>query len=248
MVKNILLATVLLLSLNSYAKVDTLDEHDNWNGCSGPLEGITLWKGWQRACNTHDWEYTRVGTDKYLADNRLKDNWQDACKANYWGPQETACRAAASLAYEGLRSSDSRPFWDAAQAKAKRLFLEDIDNQSGLITALSDSAPINGYANDRQRKYIHLVDERFVEGIIKLRNGWGMRYISNDEQWDMLKDAVQKYSHTYYGDFNSHAYHSWMGYWMWKLNYVSHESVNNPNNPSNGGGGCGGHANTEECR
>jgi hypothetical protein len=48
MVKKTLLTGALLLSLNSHAKVDTLNEHDSWGGCSsipGVIERFVLYRG-----------------------------------------------------------------------------------------------------------------------------------------------------------------------------------------------------------
>ena len=205
------LAAVLLTS-NVYAKVDTLDEHDSWDGCSSIppiLESITLYQGFTRACNTHDWGYTRIGSNKYTVDSTFKHNLKKACSEYYssWNPQRYSCRETADLMYLLVRqSSEASEQFEKAQIKARGLVLQDIPYQGNAnYQDISASRPINGYAdkhfNIHQPYYFHMIDERFLEAVSKIK--FGGKYpinLTNAEVWEMLEDGVRSYVPNRTGD------------------------------------------------
>ncbi len=253
MVKNILLVTTLLLSLNVYAKVDTLDEHDGWNGCSGTpswLEQFTLYTGFTRACNTHDWGYTRIGSNKADVDYTFKHNLKKACSANYssWNPQYYSCKETADLMYRAVReSSDASEQFGKAQIKARGLVLEDIPYQGNAnYKDISASRPVNGYAdksfNIHQPYYFHMIDERFLDVVDLIKSGG--RYpinLTNAEVWEMLEDGVRSYIPNETGEVSILNWTTkWKEHYGWESRYQPPTGID-PNLP------CGGANNPYTC-
>jgi len=250
MLKNILLATALLLSLNSYAKVDTLDEHDGWNGCSGIAGYFQLFTGFTRACNTHDWGYTRIGSNKYDVDYTFKHNLKKACSANYesWNPQYYSCKGAADIMYHAVRSSSqSYEQFETAQIKGRKLVLEDIAYQGNAnYQDISASQPINGYAdksfNIHQPYYFHMIDERFLDVVDLIKSGGKYPInLTNAEVWEMLEDGVRGYVPNDTGEVSLAAWEDkWKEHHGWESIYQPPAGID-PNLP------CGGPNNPYTC-
>jgi hypothetical protein len=228
--KTLLTGALLLLSLNSHAKIDTLNEHDSWNGCSGIppwLKPISLYRGFTRACNTHDWGYTRIGSNKADVDYTLKHNLKKACSKNYdrWNPQYYSCKSTADIMYQAVRgSSEAYEQFERAQIKARGLVLEDIAYQSNAnYKDISASRPIDGYAdkpfNIHQPYYFHMIDERFLDVVGRIKSGG--RYpinLTKAEIWEMLEDGVRGYVPNRTGEVSLNAWESkWKRYHGWEF-------------------------------
>jgi hypothetical protein len=235
MVKKTLLTGALLLSLNSHAKVDTLNEHDSWGGCSGipsDIERFVLYRGFTRACNTHDWGYTRIGANKQEVDYTLKHNLTKACSEHYskWNPQYHTCKDTANAMWRlvrndklGFLDEDSYAKFKKAQEKGKRLVLEDIAYQGNAnYKDISASRPINGYAdkhfNIHQPYYFHMIDERFLDVVSKIKSSG--RYpinLTNAEVWEMLEDGIRNYVPNKTGEVSLNAWETkWKRHHGWE--------------------------------
>ncbi len=236
MVKKTILTTALvLLSLSGHAKIDTLNEHDSWKGCSnipGSLEQFVLYQGFTRACNTHDWGYTRVGANKQEVDYTFKHNLTKACSEYYssWNPQRYSCRETADAMWRLVRNDkldfvmeDAYAKFKKAQEKGKRLVLDDIAYQSNAhYKDISASRPVNGYAdkhfNIHQPYYFHMIDERFLDVVDLIKSGG--RYpinLTRPEIWEMLEDGIRNYTPNETGEVSLAAWETkWKNHHGWE--------------------------------
>lgn len=210
--KKVLLSFILFISIqgqsHSYPAQDALRiAATSFDGCTD-MPSAFVYSGFVTACNVHDWQYTRVGSNRYEADKDLKQNWQRLCRSRYkvYNSKRYDCLAVAKISYKLVRNEGDK-YFPGAQGYALALAENYLRaNPTGSITQISTSTLT--YYNPDQPLYAHLVDAKYVSEFS--RNSYRFEFTAR-EKVTILLDAVSRASVTQEGDTS---FAAWKNHWF----------------------------------